>query len=291
MHRPIAPGLIQGALRGLLAGAFTATFAGVAALLLDPREPELAIGAAVEIPIIATVLGAADGYEARRAPNPFVRLAAAIVGFALAATVVASVNELVFKRALAGEPTAAVAQAALYGALLGIPLGISAAVAGPHERGASAARRFRRALRGAALPALVLAGLIPFDNDRWWYLLAAVSALAIAVIHATGHLIVRPLGRWVGRWLEPDSWSVRLEAREEYGKLAADVLRLRELVETAHDERARLSATERGLEAARSAFDVAERARLELVREEAGRQLRWFLRALGRDEEARSLKV
>jgi hypothetical protein len=78
---------------------------------------------------------------------------------------------------------------------------------------------------------------------------------------------------------------------EEYDKLAKDAARLRQLAETASDEKARASARERGLECARSAFDVAERAGLELVREEAARQLRYFLRALGREEEAATLKA
>ncbi len=295
MHRPIAPGLIQGAVRGLLAGAFTAAVAPTPLLVIDGVKLEGYALVAIAMIVCGTVHGATDGLEARIGPRWYVRGLSALIAGSLAGMVVASLNELVF-RGHVGVPTDEVLEGWLKGGASAVLPGIALMIAGPHEKGASMRARYRRAaIAGglvAAAPALLAVATMNNSGDFLVFSAAALIIVGIALLHCLGHHIARGAGRSVGQWLEPDtSWTLRMEARDEYTKLARDALKLRQLAESAKDERAKRAACERGLDAARSAFDIAEKARLELVREEAGRQLRYFLKALGRNEEAATLKV
>lgn len=298
MHRPIAPGLIQGAVRGLLAGAFTATVLALVLLALLPDESATKVVLVLAVPIVATVLGAADGLEARIGPRRLVRFAAPVLGGGLAGTVLASADALVMGRTGVGVPTEVVLAAAVAWAGAGVPLGIALMIAGPHERGASVGRRYIRALEGGAIVGsipLLIGGaelVLRVSSEGVALVVAGFGGAALAAVHCTGHLVFRSAGRSVGQWLEPgNSWTARVEAREKYGALASEAAELRRLAERTAGEEERRALLERGLERSREAFDVAERAHLELVREEAGRQLRYFLRALGRTEEAGTLKV
>jgi len=203
VQRPIAPGLIQGALRGLLAGAFTAAVAAVlAALAFDPVLRPSALLIVLGIPILTTVLGAGDGIEARVGRNLIVRWLAPIVGGALAGMVIASAWERVEGKTPFGLPSYAIAEATFWGAVACAPISAALGIAGMHQPGASIARRYVRALKAAAFLATISFPLADpdlgslFPRILYWI-------LSLPLVYCTGHVIIRPIGRSIGEWLEP----------------------------------------------------------------------------------------
>jgi hypothetical protein len=147
------------------------------------------------LPVVTTALGAGDGIEARIGPDWRVRYFAPVIGCGLATVVIASAQELVAGRRALFLPNSNVALAALQGVFVGLMLGWTHAIAGPHFPTASWWWRYGRALITGACLAWMFA---VYAEGK-----AAVAALLFGPIYVTGHLLGRPLGRQIGEWLEP----------------------------------------------------------------------------------------
>ncbi len=291
MPRAVAPGLIQGALRGLIAGVFAAAvlLAVVAMTATSWLGNDAWLVIAIGLPIVATFMGGADGLEARlpRGGN-WARGLAPIIGGAFAAMIFSTIVDLVARNGRAGLPTAKVFVVAIIGGSLGIPVALGMIVAGKHHRGASFLERAFRALRASVTPFLVaiVAGVA---WNTYTIVLFPIGVVGVALLLVLGHTIARPMGRSVGSWLEDErSWATRIDASERYRELAKKASEARRLAESATDEKRTLHVA-RGLEEAREAYDTVDAAHLELPREEARRTLAWFLRAAGQTDEAARL--
>lgn len=289
MPRAVAPGLIQGALRGLIAGVFVAA-ALLAVIAVTARDlpPEVCLVIGVALPMVATFMGGADGLESRLPHGgKIARGLAPILGGAFAAMVVASLDELVAREKV-GRPSEQVVMLALLGGLWGLPVGLGMLVAGPHARGAALLDRYWRALRASFIPVLV-AIVVGLALSPAAILVLPLGVVAVALLLVLGHTIARPMGRSVGSWLEDErSWATRIDAGERYRELAKKAAEARRLAESATGEKRTLHVA-RGLEVAREAYDTVDAAHLELPREEARRTLAWFLRAAGQPDEAARL--
>jgi hypothetical protein len=246
---PLAPALIQGAVRGGIAGTLLMAFAlGVSAL-----EPALAAYplaqvalAATGLPLGAAVLGIADALSARL-PRRSSALARFVGGlFAPATVLVPSFSWLAAQQAAAAAKgpagtTSSVAVPALLVTLvvsgIGLYLGLAFAFVGRPRRGASAFAILVRALVAAtvfgALVGVTLAVLqIAFKvklpnlvvNEILSNLMRGIYLPALVL--CVGHVLARDAGRRIGRWLEPfqahrDTESIARYDREVQEWLAA----------------------------------------------------------------------
>jgi hypothetical protein len=287
--RAVAPGLIQGALRGLIAGVFAAALLlAVLAVTARTLPPEVFLGVGIGLPLVAAFMGGADGLESRipRGGN-LVRGLAPVLGGMFAAMIFATLDDLV-AGARAGLPSEKVLEYAGDGALSAIPVGLGMLAAGGHQRGSSLLERVARALRASVFPFLVSL-VVALYPDPIAIPLLPLSVLAVAVLLVLGHTLARPMGRSVGRWLEEErSWATRLDAGERYRELARKAAEARRLAESATGAKRALHVAS-GLEEAREAYDTVDAAHLELPREEARRALAWFLRQNGQVDEAARL--
>jgi hypothetical protein len=181
-----------------------------------------------------------------------------------------------------------VIEMALLGGASALPLTLGMLLAGKHVPGATIQQRTLRALRSSVL-LLLLSAFAGLADGALSFFLAILYVVGTALVFVLGHLIARPMGRSVGRWLEDTrSWATRIDAGERYREHAKKAAEARRLAETATGPGRALHVA-RGLEEAREAYDTVDAAHLELPREEARRALAWFLRAAGQVEEAARL--
>jgi len=210
--RPIAPGLIQGAFRGLLAGIFVTT---CVVSLLVPLEGNGQDFLAIffGFPIVAAFVGAADGLEARlpaRAPGRLARLLAPPFGFMTATMIVQKVLEHVEGRAhfflpddAMWNPIATAGSASLF-------LSFGLLVAGPYRPETSWYSRARWTLVALSAVASLMRvfSVSVFAHSVALSLSQALAFISVAtfIVGAAfylGHEIAHPIGRRLGRWLEP----------------------------------------------------------------------------------------
>ncbi|HZU97042.1 MAG TPA: hypothetical protein VFF73_10135 [Planctomycetota bacterium] len=257
MPRPVAPGLIQGAFRGLIAGLFVAflLLAFLAAGQFLRREPILVF--ALGVPIFAATLGAADGIEARIERKDlgwFVRFLAPPVGATLATMTVLTIDDRASGNPIL-LPSATTARVIAWAAALSLGLSVGLLVAGPHDPRENGIRRALVAASFSVSPAVVL---IPSREAIGVLLMLLVVANLLGFVFHVGHAIARPLGHQIGSWLEPDESFSALEERTDAYK--THVLTWAAAAAQAGRtglDRERRALLEQALEAARAAHELA----------------------------------